>query len=201
MEKLIAILGAFGLLTYLLSRRGSTQLQIDNKGWLKGFKVTRIPAHPSWYYKTLDSKTPLGIVAHYTATKAGTGVPMAKRRVKPIQAGQREASWHVTVERDGSIIQMIPFLSGAWHVAKGNVGGFSTNKATIGIELVGDGKSFTPAQVNSAKLVWRALVKTYGINRDLAMLHHSQFDPQRRKDPGPVWVAKHQEDVLRYAFG
>jgi N-acetyl-anhydromuramyl-L-alanine amidase AmpD len=72
--------------------------------------------------------------------------------------------------------------------------------ATVGIELVGFGKVFTTAQVNTAARVWRALVSHYAIPRDLAMITHESIDPTRRDDPGPVWMGQHAANVLDFAY-
>lgn len=74
------------------------------------------------------------------------------------------------------------------------------NACAIGIELEGYGQVFPEPQVVAACRVWRALVNAYGIPRELAMLEHSRFDPERRADPGPIWMAGHAGRVLVHAF-
>lgn len=171
-------------------------------GWLVGRNVTLIPAHESWYYPKLGTGTPKAIVAHYTATNPGTALSMARKRERPYSQGKgRPASWHVSIEADGSIVQMIPFTGGAWHCSKPiEELAMGANRCSVGIELVGHGKEFTDEQVTAAAQVWRALVDTYQIDRSLAMLEHSKLDPMRRKDPGPVWMSKHAERVLDYCY-
>lgn len=171
-------------------------------GWLVGRGLTILPAHHSWSYDKLGTKTPKGIVAHYTATNPGTALAMARKRERPYKHGDdRPASWHVSVEADGSVVQMVPFNRGAWHCNKDVPElGMSANRCTIGIELVGHGDSFSDEQVTAAARVWRALVDSYGITRELAMLEHSKLDPMRRQDPGPVWMNKHAERVLDYCY-
>lgn len=170
--------------------------------WLDG--ATRIEAHPSWYGPLLTTSAPRGIVAHYTATDPGTAITMAKHRVPALSPGDRVASWHITIETDGSVVQMIPLNHVAWHAgsstAKPVPGLGQANYNTVGIELVGYGKEFPPAQVESAKRVWRALVKRYGIKREFAMLQHSVIDPDRRDDPGPVFMGQHAPGILEAAY-
>lgn len=184
---------------------GLAELVVDDDGWLQGEGVEHVVAHPSWHYRSLSSSRPLGIVAHYTATEHGTALAMARRRTRRRRPSDRAASWHISIEGDGSIIQMISTLAGAWHCSRGHlVEGVDgprhrINRCTVGIELVSpDGRSFPPAQVESAKRVWRALVQEYDIGRVRAMLEHSTYDPARRRDPGPVWM-EHAEDVLKAA--
>lgn len=179
-----------------------TSLGITVSGWLQGDRVRRIPADPSWFYRRLATKSgqPEAIVAHYTATDPGTAIVMANHRTTPIKPGDRAASWHVSIEADGSLVQMIPFLAGAWHCSKPIPGRGAANRCSVGIELVGHGEAFPEAQVASARAVWRALVQTYPITRQRAMYQHSELDPERRSDPGPVWMSAHAQGVLEHAF-
>lgn len=180
---------------------------VVGSGWLVGPGVTRIDAHPSWFGGRLNSGVPGGIVAHYTATDPGTAIAMAKRRARPFgeDPDDRLASWHVTIDTDGSVVQMIPFDRIAWHAGSSTarrVDGLGwANQTTVGIELVGHGKEFPAAQVEAAKLVWTALVKAYTIQRRFAMIAHSEIDPTRRSDPGPVWTGRYAESVLDAAYG
>lgn len=174
--------------------------------WLVGPNVRRIDAHHSWYGGAMAAGKPLGIVAHYTDTDAGTAVTMAQRRARMFgtDPNDRAASWHVTIETDGSLVVMIPLSRIAWHAGSPTAlpvpGIGSANANTVGIELVGFGKDFSPAQVTAAANVWRALVKHYGIAREHAMITHQSIDPTRRDDPGPVWMAQHAEDVLNFCY-
>jgi hypothetical protein len=174
--------------------------------WLVGPSVTRIPAHASWYGGGLAAGKPRGIVAHYTDTDAGTALAMAKRRARQFgeDPDDRVASWHITIETDGSIVIMIPLDRVAWHAGSSTAqpvpGLGNANANTIGIELVGFGKSFPAAQVTAASAVWRALVQHYGIAREHAMITHQSIDPSRRDDPGPVWMGQHAAGVLDFAY-
>lgn len=184
--------------------RANTALTIDAKGWLSGPDVVRMPIDPSWYYAKLSTGTPKAIVAHYTATDPGTGRNMARNRQRKRTKDDRAASWHVTIETDGTIIQMAPFTAGCWHAGSDTArkipGVGWANNTSVGIELVGHGKSFPPEQVAAAARVWRALVATYSIPRELAMVTHRSIDPERRSDPGPVWMSEHAEWVLDEAY-
>lgn len=171
-------------------------------GWLHGDGVQHRAADPSWFGEDMP-RGPLAIMAHYTATPPGTALTMATRRMAPRKRSDRVASWHVTIATDGAVIQMIPFGSQAWHCATGLVpvrgGGMRPNQCAIGIELEGHGKEFPDAQVAAARRVWYAIVHTYSIRQELAMLQHSEYDKGRRQDPGEVWMTKHAGLVLAYA--
>jgi hypothetical protein len=174
--------------------------------WLIGPGVTRIDAHASWYGGALASNKPLGIVAHYTDTAPGTAVNMARRRAREFgkDPTDRRASWHITIETDGSVVVMVPFNRTAWHAGSETAqpvpGLGNANANTLGIELVGSGKDFPPAQVTAACKVWRAVVKHYAIARQHAMITHQSIDPTRRNDPGPVWMGQHAAGVLDFAY-
>lgn len=171
-------------------------------GWLTSTR--RIALHPSWYGGNIAG--PGGVVCHVTDTDAGTAVNMAKRRARPFVRGKdRLSSWHVTVETDGTVIQMIPFSRVAWHAGSNTatpVPGLGwANYTCVGIELVGRvAGPFPRAQVDSYARVLRALVQAYGIRREHAMIQHSELDPGRRSDPGAVWMREHAEAVLDYAY-
>lgn len=173
-------------------------------GWLTGAGVMRMEIDPSWYYARLTSGTPKAIVWHYTNTDPGTGDVMAKHRQRKIGASDRQASWHITIETDGTVIQMAPLTAGCWHAGSATVkpipGVGSANRHSTGIELVGYGKSFPEPQVVAGSRVARALVRTYGISVEHAMITHQQLDPTRRNDPGPVWMKDHAPGVIAHAY-
>lgn len=189
-------------------------------GWLVGDGVTRIEMHASWRYSWLSTPdhNPLAIVAHYTDTDPGTAVGMAKRRQEPwSKFAERwrknnpgkpvpQNSWHISIETDGSIVQMAPLTTGCWHVgsstAKPIPGVGWGNRTAIGIELVNNdrGKTFPPAQVTAACNVWRAIVRAYDMKRENAMVTHQSIDPTRRSDPGSVWMRLYAPTVLGYAY-
>lgn len=208
------MLGPATLAELRSSHDNAGPLLIDEGGWLHGPGVIRIASHPSWSYGGLrDSPKdiPLGVVWHYTATNPGTGKIMATRRrdktysqVKADNGGRGSGSWHVSIESDGSVIQQISFKRGAYHAgsntAKPIPGIGWANHTTASIELVGHGKKFSLGQRLSAGDVLKALVAAYNIPREHAMHQHSQIDPGRRSDPGPVWMELHAPGVLAVAY-
>lgn len=169
-------------------------------GVLFGSGVEAIPAHASWYGGPM-ARQPQAIVAHYTATEPGTARSLHTRRVKRrVPVVQRNTSWHITIAADGAVYQMVQLTRRARHCGSGEIEGRPPNEVAIGIELEGLGDVFPPAQVAAAERVWRALVRAYAIPRELAMLEHSALDPERRSDPGPVWMREHADRVLAGAY-
>jgi N-acetyl-anhydromuramyl-L-alanine amidase AmpD len=180
------------------------------QGWLyksgsgAGPSVRLLKAHPTWYYS--DARFYANaIMAHYTATDAGTAKTMAQRRMRPRAPDDHVTSWHITIDQQGVIWQMVPVTKGAWHCASERRvecrdGAMrQVNRCAVGIELEGHGDVFTEAQVQAACEVWRVLVRVLDIPQERAMLQHSAFSDNRR-DPGPVWMREHAQVVLDYAF-
>lgn len=184
-------------------------LRVDDEGWLVGEGVTRIPMHPSWRYSSLltPGSRPQAVVWHYSATDAGTAVSMAKRRTRAFGSDldDRVASWHISVETYGGIVQMAPLTVGTWHAGSPTavkIKGLDAwaNRCSVGIELIGHGKAFPQAQVIDAARVLAAIVDAYGIDRRYASVTHAELDPGRRSDPGPVWRDNHRAHVEEYAY-
>lgn len=198
-ERFLTVDGMCGPKTRAELDRAAGPLRVSTTAWLLGPNVEHIQAHPSWYGAPMP-RGPLAIMAHYTATDYGTARSLATRRTDPRTSDKRAASWHVTIAHDGAIYQMVPLDHCAWHCARGQIDGLGVNQAAIGIELEGDGQSFTNEQIAAARDVWRAIVRVYGIPRDRAVLEHSRFDPGRRSDPGPVFMSKHAEWIRVSAY-
>ncbi len=182
------------------------EVEIDADGWPVGPRVTRIVTHPSWLGGSLVGGEPGGIVAHFTDTDPGTAVAMANRRARPFSSDpdNRMASWHATVEADGAIVAMVPLGRVAWHAGSSTAipvpGLGEANYHTSGIELIGYGRVFTAPQVASATWLWRAIVRRYRIERRFSMISHQSIDPQRRDDPGPLWLGTYAPLVLAAAY-
>jgi N-acetylmuramoyl-L-alanine amidase CwlA len=193
------------------------------KHWLEGPNVVKMPIDPSWYYAKLKtaSGNPEAIVMHETATKPGTAINMAKNRQRKrrkycgvrgcpgfgdacLKHTDRAASWHVSVEQDGTIVQMAPFNVGCWHAggmtARAIPGVGKANYVAIGIERVGfeKDKSIPEPQIQACIDLIKALAVEYGITRE-HFVGHKDLDPKRKIDPGPAWMAI-QSRVLDAAF-
>jgi N-acetyl-anhydromuramyl-L-alanine amidase AmpD len=160
-----------------------SEVSVDAKGWLQGPKVKKAPIDPSWAYKSLSTKQPAGLVWHYSATNPGTAMNMAKRRMEPYKKGvDRAASWHVSIEQDGTLVQMLPLTAGAWHCV-------GKNRTHLGFELIGHGKEYPEAQVVAARQLVQACVDAYGWLPQQCKLEHKDVDPKRRADCGEPWTS------------
>lgn len=79
--------------------------------------------------------SPLYLVIHYTAGSSLEGA------VNWFLNPQAQASAHLVIGRDGTVVQMVDFNKKAWHAGKsiwGNLEGL--NSYSIGIELVNSGR-------------------------------------------------------------
>jgi N-acetylmuramoyl-L-alanine amidase len=75
------------------------------------------------------------LVMHYTAGSSLSGA------VETLANAAVKASAHLVIDRDGSIVQIVPFDRVAWHAGKSRWHGLSgLNAHSIGIELVNAGK-------------------------------------------------------------
>lgn len=78
---------------------------------------------------------PDAIIIHFT------GGSSAESSVSWLQNPQSSASAHVVIGRDGSIVQLVPFDTIAWHAGRSSYGGRSGyNQFSIGIELDNPGR-------------------------------------------------------------
>jgi hypothetical protein len=180
-------------------------LYVSSADWLVGRRVYLRPSHPSWYYAHLTSPTPKAIVWHYTATGPNTAENMAERRATARSKDDPQSSWHITIETNGDIWQMLPFTAGGWHAGGKHskpipdVG--VANRFAVGIELVSlNGEDYTPAQVEAAARVARAIVNAYPMPKHLASVGHRDIH-QTKNDPGDEWMLDHLPRVIEYAYG
>ncbi len=100
-----------------------------------------------------------------------------------------EVSAHLLIERDGRMIQFVPFDRRAWHAGRSCFQGREAcNDFSIGIELEGtDDTPYTDAQYQALAAVSRGLMQAYPeLNRD-RITGHSDIAPGRKTDPGPAF--------------
>ena len=97
-----------------------------------------------------------------------------------------KVSAHILIERDGSLIQFVPFNKCAWHAGESNYAGRdSCNEFSIGIELKGSIKEeFTSEQYSVLNDLLYSLKEEYG---EMNIVGHSEIAPNRKKDPGPFF--------------
>lgn len=98
-------------------------------------------------------------------------------------------SAHLLIQRDGALVQFVPFHKRAWHAGESSFSGRQVcNDFSIGIELEGtDEMAFTDRQYGVLTGVTRQLLKTYsGLNPE-RIVGHSDVAPGRKTDPGPCF--------------
>jgi len=106
-------------------------------------------------------------------------------------------SSHVFIQRDGNVIQFVPFDQRAWHAGVSQYRGRNAcNDFSIGIEL--EGSDFDPyedAQYRALAKVVNCLLDNYPTLTSEAIVGHSDIAPQRKTDPGPAfqWQRFRQE--------
>ena len=97
-----------------------------------------------------------------------------------------KVSAHILIERNGSLIQFVPFNKCAWHAGQSNYAGRDRcNEFSIGIELKGSIKEeFTRDQYSVLNDLLDLLKKEYGY---MDVVGHSEIAPDRKNDPGPYF--------------
>ena len=97
-----------------------------------------------------------------------------------------KVSAHILIERNGSLIQFVPFNKCAWHAGESTYAGRdSCNEFSIGIELKGSTKEeFTSDQYSALNELLDLLKKEYG---DMSVVGHSEIAQSRKNDPGPYF--------------
>jgi len=119
---------------------------------------------------------PRGVVSHWSADPIderghGDSVWLAKSIEERPKPGKPGASWHVIIDRNGTMVQSVSFLQGSWHVGKpGVVEGFqmsNINQGTAGIELENAGPLLPHAGQFYAWPYWKQDPETKEPNHSL----------------------------------
>jgi len=97
-----------------------------------------------------------------------------------------QVSSHVLIQRDGNIIQFVPFEKRAWHAGESSYENRTAcNDFSIGIELEGtDTDSFEDAQYQQLAKLIDCLCETYETLSPVRIAGHSDISPGRKTDPG-----------------
>ena len=97
-----------------------------------------------------------------------------------------KVSSHLLINRDGSLVQFVPFNKFAWHAGQSSFEGRDDcNKFSIGIELEGTIKeNFTDQQYAILNEIVSLLKREYPVKN---IVGHSEIAPNRKKDPGPYF--------------
>jgi len=98
-------------------------------------------------------------------------------------------SSHVVIDRNGSIIQFVPFHLRAWHAGVSSwQGRDNCNDYSIGIELEGtDDLPYTEVQYDSLIKLIALLKQEYPAISSDRIVGHCDIAPGRKTDPGPFF--------------
>jgi len=100
-----------------------------------------------------------------------------------------QVSAHLLIQRNGELVQFVPFNKRAWHAGVSSFRGReSCNDYSIGIELEGsDDTSYADQQYAHLALAIRAIMIAYPQISSRAIAGHCDVAPGRKTDPGPVF--------------
>ena len=100
-----------------------------------------------------------------------------------------EVSAHLLIQRDGELLQFVPFTERAWHAGASNFRGRSRcNDFSIGIELEGeDHTPYDDRQYRVLPPVLQALLQAYPGTSAREIAGHCDIAPGRKVDPGPAF--------------
>ncbi len=105
------------------------------------------------------------------------------------EISELRVSAHLLIQRDGAIVQYVPFTQRAWHAGVSCFAGRECcNDFSIGIELEGtDELPYEAIQYQVLRQLIDLLVQVYpGIRQD-RIVGHSDIAPGRKTDPGPAF--------------
>jgi AmpD protein len=113
------------------------------------------------------------------------------------EIGHLRVSSHLLIDRDGEIVQFVPFHDRAWHAGVSEFDGRSNcNDFSIGIELEGtDYIPYTDAQYQALAQVTKVLRLCYPLITGDRIVGHCDIAPDRKTDPGPAfdWIRYQKE--------
>ena len=97
-----------------------------------------------------------------------------------------KVSSHLFIDREGLIVQFVPFDLAAWHAGVSNFKGRDNcNQFSIGIELEGtDNAKYTKEQYDSLVRVTKILMSKFPEIKKENIVGHSDIAPERKTDPG-----------------
>ncbi len=109
-------------------------------------------------------------------------------------------SAHLLIQRNGHIIQFVPFHCRAWHAGKSSFQGQDNcNDYSIGIELEGtDNIPYTQAQYTTLLPVIQSLQQSYPAITIDRIVGHNTIAPQRKTDPGSSFDWQYLQQYLPF---
>ena len=100
-----------------------------------------------------------------------------------------KVSSHLLIERDGSLVQFVPFNKKAWHAGVSTFKGRENcNEFSIGIELEGtDENAYTDNQYRALIDITKELMLVFQDIKKENIVGHSDIAPGRKTDPGKAF--------------
>jgi AmpD protein len=98
-------------------------------------------------------------------------------------------SAHLLLDRDGNLVQFVPFGRRAWHAGESSFRGRGyCNDFSIGIELEGtDDTPYSDAQYKNLPQIIDAICEAYPRITARHIAGHCDVAPGRKSDPGPAF--------------
>ena len=137
-------------------------------------------SHPSPNFGERRGGAAVGlIVLHYTVLDCAEALA---RLCDPVA----EVSAHYLIDRDGTVLSLVPESARAWHAGAGAWGGAGdVNSRSIGIELVNSGaEPFAERQMLALEGLLAQVMARHGLGPQ-SVIAHSDMAPERKSDPGP----------------
>ena len=100
-----------------------------------------------------------------------------------------KVSAHLLIDREGVVIQFVPFDQRAWHAGVSAFAGRpACNDFSIGIELEGtDTDPYAHLQYERLVKITQCLIAEYPALTHDRIVGHSDIAPDRKTDPGPAF--------------
>ena len=100
-----------------------------------------------------------------------------------------KVSAHLLIDREGVVIQFVPFDQRAWHAGVSAFAGRpACNDFSIGIELEGtDTDPYTHLQYECLVKITQCLIAEYPALSSERVAGHRDIAPDRKTDPGPAF--------------
>lgn len=109
-----------------------------------------------------------------------------------------KVSAHLLIDREGVVIQFVPFDQRAWHAGVSAFAGRpACNDFSIGIELEGtDTDPYTHLQYECLVKITQCLIAEYPALSSERVAGHSDIAPDRKTDPGPAFDWAHFKALI-----
>lgn len=175
--------------------------QLEDDGWLS---TARRVISPNCNNRPVNSEISLLVIHNISLPPGSFGGPHIedffcnkldlKHHAYFTEIANMEVSAHLLIDRQGKVVQFVPFNQRAWHAGTSSFEGCDDcNDYSIGIELEGiDDLSYTEVQYEALVEVTKIIMATYpGLTR-ARIVGHCDVSPGRKTDPGAAF------DWLRY---